>query len=354
MNSVFKRAMALSVILFFAAALAAFAGGTAEAGKTAGAKGPGTQFTWKTKDGTFVLSERIAKKAAAGEQLTFAISAIDPSSPYSKDVRMGVEQAIKDFGIKYRMIGPADQVPEKQISELETLIQADQIDGLAIGAWDANTITPIFKMAWDKGIPALAYAVDSPQSPRLAYIGPSHTVIGRLNAEALMKNHPAKTGKLAVFAAFPEGVYARGRFEGFYGALKAAGYNLTVVGPFELSLDMSKGYGVVENTFTANPDIQAVYVPDEFVQVPADYISRNNLKGKVFAIGVNDFPGVLNFVKEGIIKQTVGQNAPAHGYLPGKIMYEFIMKGATVPEVPEINLDQITPETVDAYIKSRQ
>jgi ABC-type sugar transport system substrate-binding protein len=348
-----RTIVSLILVLFLAVAFSVYAGGTGEKQKT-GTQAVGKQYTWSTGAGTFTLSERIAKKVAAGEQLVFVASTIDAASPYAKDVRRGIDQAVKDFPIKYRMIGPTDSVPEKQIAELETLIKAEQVDGIAIAVWDANTITPIFKLAWDKGIPATCFAVDSPQSPRLAYIGPSHVAIGKLGAEALMKAHPAKTGKLAIFAANPEGVYARGRTKGVLETLKANGYNMTVIGPVAMTLDTSKAYAVVENTFLANPDIEAVYSCDEYVQYAGEYVKRNNLQDKVVVIGVNDFPAILDLIKEKVIRHTTGQNAPAHGYMPAKIMYDFITTGKTVPEIPDFPLDEITSENVDAFIASHK
>jgi ABC-type sugar transport system substrate-binding protein len=208
-------------------------------------------------------------------------------------------------------------------------------------------------MAWERGIPVVTYDCDSPESKRLAYVGWEHPMIGAIGAKYLTQLHPEKTGKLATFAAFPEGVYARGRFEGFFNVLDENGYNLDVVGPFKLGLDMAEGYGVVENTFLANPDIEIIYTVDEFVQVPAEYVKRNNLKGKVIVIGVNDLPGVLTYVREGIIHQTTGINPAGQGYITGKMLYEFITTGKKAPDVTYVQLDEVTPENVEEHMKAK-
>jgi ABC-type sugar transport system substrate-binding protein len=339
-------------VIFLSATLTVFAGGAKDSGEEGVEQAVGTQYKWTNRHGTFVLSERIANKVARGEQLVIVSSTIDPAAPFSQFVRLGIERAVKEFPISYRMVGPVDSVSEKQLSELESLIKSEQVDGLAIATWDPNTIIPIFKMAWENGIPAINYTGDSPNSPRLAFVGPSHHDIGERGAKAFMKLHPSKTGKLAIFAAFPTGVYAVERFAGFFDTLDAAGYNLTVVGPFELTLDESKGYGVVENTFLANPDIEAVYMPDEYIVVPAEYVKRNKLAGKVTVIGVNEFPSVLNYVKEGLVQHTTGNNVMMCGYLPGKILYEFITTGKTTEERPPLELIDITPDTVDEFMAS--
>jgi ABC-type sugar transport system substrate-binding protein len=327
-----------------------FAGGGKEGAK---ATGKLQQYKWVTNKGTFVLSERIARKVAAGEKLVFKCSTWDPSAPFFKDVRDGMAQAESEFPIDYKMVGPADGVVEKQIAELETLIQAEQVDGLAVSCGDADILSPLIDKAWAKGIPILTYDNDSPNSKRLAYVGFIHPDIGKLGGEAMVKLHPKKTGKLAFFAAFPEGVYARGRIEGFRSVMDKHGMQWKTVGPFKLGLDMAEGYGVVENTFLANPDIEMVYTTDEFVQVPAEYVKRNNLADKVLVVGVNDLPGVIKYVKENVVKQTTGINPYGQGYLTGKIIYEFVTTGKTAQSETYVKLDEITPATVDEFLKKK-
>lgn len=323
-------------------------------GKDSGGKsGSGNvqQFTWQTKHGEFKLSERIAKKVANGEQLIIRVSTWDPAAPFFQDVRDGLDQAAKEFGFDVAMIGPADGVMEKQVAELETLISADKVDGLAISSGDADVMTPIFEKAWEKGIPIMTYDGDSPESKRLAYVGVPHVEVGKLGGKAVAKFYPDKKGKMALFAAFPEGVYARERMEGLNIVLQENGYELEQVGPFKLGLDMAEGFSVVESTFKANPDIQLIYVADEFVQVAAEYVSRNNLKDKVVVIGVNTLPGVIQFVEDGTIKQTTGLNAAGQGYTVVKNLYEFITKGQTTDEITNVEVVDVTSENVAQYSK---
>jgi ABC-type sugar transport system substrate-binding protein len=175
-----------------------------------------------------------------------------------------------------------------------------------------------------------------------------------MSAEALLKLHRSKTGKLALFAAFPEGLYARGRLKGFSDVLKENNCNFTVIGPFGLGLDTSQGYGVVENTFLANPDIEITYNPEEFVTVPADYVKRNNLKSKVTVIGVNALPEILQLVKDGYIDQTTDINPLGQGYTAGKILYDFITKGKTSEEIVILDPISVTKENVDQVINSKK
>ncbi|GAI96823.1 unnamed protein product, partial [marine sediment metagenome] len=77
------------------------------------------QWTWMTSKGTFVLSERIAKKVANGEKLIFKTSTFFSSAPLFVPVKQGFKDASEKLGVDMKMVGPTDGVVEKQVSELE-------------------------------------------------------------------------------------------------------------------------------------------------------------------------------------------------------------------------------------------
>ena len=309
------------------------------------------QWTWTTNKGTFKLNERIAQKVANGEKLIFRASIFSPGSPLFVPVEKGFNDAAVNLGVDMKMIGPADGVIEKQVSELETIISAGMVDGLAIGTGDIGSTMPMFKKAWEAGIPVISWDLDSPDAMRLAYVGlPSYQIVGALGGIAFTEFHPEKTGKLALFAAFPEAPYARGNIQGFLDELWAKEYKMTTIGPFKLTLDMSAGYGVVENAFLANPDITGVYVADEYCVVAAQYLERNNLQDKVVLIGKNDMQDILQYVKKGVIKQTVGTEPYKQGLRIVQTLYDFVTTGKTVPDPYETELASITLENVDDYI----
>ena len=311
------------------------------------------QWTWTTSKGTFVLSERIAKKVANGEKLIFKTSTFFSSAPLFVPVKQGFKDASEKLGVDMKMVGPTDGVVEKQVSELETLISAEMIDGLAIGTKEIGSTMPMFEKAWKAGIPVIAWDMDSPDAMRLAFVGPPEDRdLGVMGGEAFTEFHPEKTGKLAFFAAFPEAPYARSRIQGFLDAIWAKEYEMTTIGPFKLTVDKAMGYGVVENAFLANPDITSVYVADEFCVVAAQYLERNNLQDKVLLIGVNPMQDILQYIKKGIIKHTIGTEPYKQGLLITQVLFDFVTTGKTVPDYYDTEFGKlgITIENVDEYL----
>ena len=309
------------------------------------------QWTWTTSKGTFVLSERIANKVAKGEKLIFKTSTFSSGAPLFVPVKQGFKDASEKLGVDMEMIGPTDGVVEKQVSELETLISVGMIDGLAIGTKEIGSTMPMFEKAWKAGIPVIAWDQDSPDAMRLTFVGPpDYKKVGVLGGEGFTEFHPEKTGKLALFAAFPELPYARGNIQGFLDVLWAKEYKMTTIGPFKLTIDKAVGYGVVENAFLANPDITGAYVADEYCIVAAQYLERNNLQDKVVLIGKNDMQDILQYIKKGIIKQTVGTEPYKQGLLITQVLFDFVTTGKTVPNRYDTELGSITIKNVDEYL----
>ena len=214
------------------------------------------QWTWTTDKGTFKINEDIAKRIADGEQIKIVCSHFALGTPFMNAMEAGFMDEAEALGIKVQMVGPTDGVVEKQVAELETILTAGNLDAIAIGSGDIGSTMQMFKKAWDLGIPVVACDLDSPGAYKLAYVGqPPYYDCGRMGAEDFMKFHPEKTGKLALFAAFPAAPYARGNILGFTETLEKNGYELETIGPFDLTPNKAQGYGVVENAFIAPEDV---------------------------------------------------------------------------------------------------
>jgi len=309
------------------------------------------QWTWTTDKGTFTMNEKIANRIADGEKIKIVCSHFALGTPFMNAMEAGFMDEAEALGITVQMVGPTDGVVEKQVAELETILTAGNLDAIAIGSGDIGSTMQMFEKAWKLGIPVVACDLDSPGAYKLAYVGqPPYYDCGVMGAEDFMKFHPEKIGKLALFAAFPAAPYARGNIQGFTETLEKNGYKLKTIGPFDLTPNKAQGYGVVENTFLANPDITAVYVAEEFVVVVAQYLERNNLQDKVVLVGVNDMRDILEYVKKGIIKQTVSIDPYGQARAVTKVLYDFLTEGKTVSDPFSVSMTKITKENVDEWL----
>jgi rhamnose transport system substrate-binding protein len=93
-----------------------------------------------------------AKSSGGG---TYAFVAKDVQNPYMQKVYEGFETACKEIGVSPLYKGPEAATPEKQIEIINQLV-AQNVDGIAIAANDADALQPALTEAMDEGIKVLS------------------------------------------------------------------------------------------------------------------------------------------------------------------------------------------------------
>jgi simple sugar transport system substrate-binding protein len=131
------------------------------------------------------IKERIGKETGGP---VIRVSYHDVSNEFAPFIKKGVEKAATDFKADVKMVGPVGADAEKQVAEIESLIQKG-VDGLAISSVSTDALAPVINRALAQGIPVVTYNTDNPTSKRLAFAGQdlveSGRIAGKLLAETL-------------------------------------------------------------------------------------------------------------------------------------------------------------------------
>ncbi len=137
---------------------------------------------------TFTLSSAIKERIAKESGPVIRVSYHDVSNEFAPFIKKGVEKAATDFKADVTMVGPVGADAEKQVAEIESLIQKG-VDGLAISSVSTDALAPVINRALAQGIPVVTYNTDNPTSKRLAFAGQdlveSGRIAGKLLAETL-------------------------------------------------------------------------------------------------------------------------------------------------------------------------
>lgn len=118
----------------------------------------------------FKLADRIAQKVANGEPLVFRVSYHDVSNQFAPFMKLGVEQAAKEFGVDVKMVGPVG--PDADARD-----QRARDAGRGRCGWPCHLLcklrhaAPVIDRLIEQGIPVVAYNTDNPVSYRLAFAG---------------------------------------------------------------------------------------------------------------------------------------------------------------------------------------
>ncbi len=309
-------------------------------------------FDW----GTFELAEHIKAKLTAGDPLVFRYVNFYVSAPFFGPTRDGLKDASSEFGVDAQMVGATDGSIEKTAAEIETQITAN-VDGLIVVCPSADVLAPLIDRAVEAGIPTVTSNIDCSGSKRFAFYGQDLVESGRVAGQEFMRyfreQYPTGTNgeyQVALFAAAPEADYARDRFEGFKSVV-GANADIAFVGPFEATAQPDEAFTAVENAFNANPNIKGIYMTDESILGGGTYIARNNLNGKVIAVGFNFNPGIPELIQENALQSSIGQYPYKQGYEPVAALVAFLT-GGQVPscEICDVGAEVVNTENVGEWM----
>lgn len=106
--------------------------------------------------------------------------------PFYEEITRLAEEAAQPYSVRLIIKAPEGIHAEQQIHMMETLIR-QQVDAIAIAPVDSEALLPVIDKAMSAGIPVICFESDSPDSQRLAYIGPDHTQAGMAMGQLIQK-----------------------------------------------------------------------------------------------------------------------------------------------------------------------
>ncbi|WP_308916564.1 sugar ABC transporter substrate-binding protein [Jannaschia sp. LMIT008] len=276
----------------------------------------------------FALSDRIAQKVEAGEELNVFVSYHDVSNEFAPSVRAGVERADAEDGVTARFIGPVGADADGQISEIETLM--DQIDGLAISSVSTDAVAPLIDRLMEAGIPVVTYNTDNPDSGRLAFAGQDLVQSGR-EAGKLMADVLGGEGRVVITTLDAAAQWSIDRETGAREALEEAG--VEVIATINTGTDPQEIYASIENAMLANPNVDGI-LSLECCSTPAagEWVERNGAVDRIDVVGFDLLDGTVALVADGVIDATIDQAPERQGYEAVDLIRRFLA-GETIEDV---------------------
>lgn len=309
---------------------------------------------------TFKLADRIIKKVENGEKLNFVYSISDAGQPVFSDAiksgfQSGVEAAAKehDYPIESRMIGPVGGGNEKQVAEIRSLLNANQIDALVFNAAQPGPFVDVINQAMDAGVPVWGTGGDSPESKRIGFFALDEEAAGKLAGESAgkwAKSAAVDVKKAALFTGDPAGPWAQARMTGFMAGLTAEFPDVqfvnSVKNPFNTSFDFPKVYADAKAFIAGNPDVEVLFHTDQGVQMLGKAIADSKRTGKTWAVGFNLSDQILDYITTDDIVTTVGQNWNGQASSAAQAAASFIFKGEVVKGVNAADPFVVTKENL--------
>jgi simple sugar transport system substrate-binding protein len=201
-----------------------------------------------------------ASSAFSTEQLEIVMVAKHEGISWFDDMRVGVEEFGKDYGVKAYQIAPEGGDPAKQVQMVEDLI-AKGVDAICIVPNDPLSMVPVIKKAKEAGIVVVCHEAQQLED------------VVNYDMEAFVNED---FGRL-MFEAVAESMNYEGEYTGFVGALtmethmqwfnagvelqkkKYPKMKLVTDGPLEDKNDEKLAYDKVVEVLKAYPNITGIY-----------------------------------------------------------------------------------------------
>ena len=281
-------------------------------------------------DGSFELAPYIQERVDSGDPLRVVLSYHDPSLAFATPIQKGMKNAAEEFGVEAKLIGPTGGDAAQQVSELQTLIQQQAIDGLAVSSASSDALKPVITQAYQAGIPIISFNTDNPDSDQMGFVGQDLKESGLSQAEQLLEELDGTTeGKVVVFSVDTGAGWSFDRFSGFEEGLADSG--LEIVGPVNVGNEPSEAYNTVQSTMAGQSDVVAIAGLDCCsTTAAAQWIEGSGNTGEIAMVGFDLLPTTAEFIESGVVNFTISQNPEEQGYQAVKVLYDFLVDGVEV------------------------
>ena len=300
---------------------------------------------------------------SADGHLTFAIITHTAGNGFFDPVYVGAKVAADAFGINLLMLGseaPIDDIP-RELEILNQAIQDPTIDGFIFTTPQSGAYDDIVKKLESEGVPVATTNSFDPKlydRSNISHTGQNASA-AMLDGQALAKcliDRKVKGGSV-IFPNYTQGgnVEVNNRtkyaFEGTVKALKDAGVldNFKVdAGPANIGIDvdLSDPTGSVSRLIESRGDVVGAFMNDGVALGNA--LSQLSMGGKVCAFSFDIDPKRKEFIKEGVLTGSLGQQPFLQGFWPVMQLYLQIDRGVTAADldtkgqlVTKANVDKV-------------
>lgn len=250
--------------------------------------------------------------------------------------KLGIDARIADAGGYNRL--------DVQVSQLENFIQL-KVDGIIIGAVQADGVVPVLQRAADAGIKIVDAFIYENSGRTASRVINDQREIGGAEANYLGK---ALGGKGAVVMLYgPAGnttLLARG--QGFKEALKKQYSGMTILAERFSDISRAEGLKQMEDLLQAFPGrINGVYTGGSFLaDGVADAVAAKRA-GKILIATASPNPGLIDRIKRGEVHMTADQQNVMQGRIAINVLVS-VLNGNKVPELIVPPIRALTVENI--------
>lgn len=255
--------------------------------------------------------------AASGGAMTYVLVPKNLGNPYFDTANTGAQQAAGELGVTVLYQGPATADAAEQITLINSLI-AQQVNGLAISADDADALVPTGQAAMDAGIPVVTWDSAIAPAGRVMHINQAEADgIAAVQIQMASELAGPDGGQIAILSATSTAPNQNAWIELMKQELQKPEYaNLELVTTVYGDDQDEKSYNEALGLFTTYPDLKVIIAPTTVgIAASARAVQDQDLVGKVFVTGLGTPNQMREYVKSGASPEFALWNPGDLGYL---------------------------------------
>ncbi len=264
----------------------------------------------------------------------------------------GVQDACALTGCSYQWTGSASSIVNQMVAAFNAAI-AGKANGIGCCLIDNTAFNTPVDTALSHGIPVIAYNADvsaGVPNNRQAYVGQNNLTAGAAVAEQVLKTGVKKGDLVAGIIATPGTGNIQPRIDGAKPVLQKAGVQFVEVGTS--ATEGAPEYNKISAWYAGHKDVKFMFGVDSGdSDAIAQFIQKNNLKGKVGGGGWDVGTPVIQGVKDGNLTFTIDQQAYLQGFDTIMQLYLFNISGGLMkPTNTDTGLGIVVQGTADPYL----
>lgn len=297
------------------------------------------------------LLSPVASISAQTRTVTIGVIGKIESNPVYQAAHAGARLAAKEVGQKFganvtiAWRTPATESAAQQAAIVRGFIK-ERVDGIAVAASEAVSLSPVIDEAAAAGIPVVCYDSDAPKSKRIAYVGVDDIEFGRAILRQLAEAMNQR-GTVAILAGNQQALNLQLRLKGIREeAARYPNMQLTNDLTFEHEQLPSAVVEILTRITKTRKDV------DGWASIGSWPLQRANSipweAGTVKLVAGNAVPEELAYVKSGHVQSLVGVNAFQLGYNAVTVLLDKIVNGVapqrSILHAPLVKVDRSNVE----------
>ena len=275
---------------------------------------------------------RVLQKQGKVYRLAAILCDVDAEPFLRAGIRKGVEQH-SDFDIEVAYRSTSFRNAEEQSFLIDKAVE-DKVDGIILSPINSDKVRRAINRAAEKGISVVTCNSDIADSRRLCYVGLDGVRASRIAGRLVGQFLDGKGDIAIISSAIAEennNYFVTIRDVNFRKFIRKAYPELNIVECIESFEDPHITYEKTCELLKKHPDLRAIYITCGGVAEVGRAVKDCGMANKLRVFSYEDYPEILELMREGIIDVTLGSELERQGSLPVSIL----MKKMIFNELPE-------------------